>query len=146
MRFHHETLVRRPVSEVFAYMDDVSREREWQPGIREAWKEPPGPTDVGTKKHYVSEFMGRRVENTYLTRLFEPGRRVVYETAPGSVLRARVELSWRPQGDDTRVSIEVEGKVSGPLRLVPRAVLEGVYMKELEKSLGLLKARLERGA
>jgi hypothetical protein len=37
----------------------------------------------------------------------------------------------------------VEGKATGPLRFVPESVLEGVFRKELESSLSLLKTRLE---
>ena len=143
VRFEHQIFIRRPVSDVFAYMDDVSREREWQPGILEARKEPPGPTAVGTLKHYVSEFLGRRIENTYVTRVFEPDAHVVYETAPGSVLQARAELRWEPEGSGTRVFMGFEGKVGGPLRFVPQRMLEGAYRKELETTLTLLKKRLE---
>jgi carbon monoxide dehydrogenase subunit G len=143
MRFQHEIVIQRPVSDVFTYMDDVSREREWQPGILDARKEPPGPTRIGTRKSYVSEFMGRRIENTYVTRVFDPDRQVIYETTPDSVLQARAELRWEPAGSGTRVTMSFDGKVRGPLRLIPRQVLEAVYKKELEKTLGLLKARLE---
>lgn len=143
MRFEHQIVIGRPVSVVFAYMDDVSREGEWQPGISEARKDPPGPTTVGTRKHYVSEFMGRKIENTYVTRVFERDTHAVYETTPGSVLQARAELRWEPVGSGTRVTMGFEGKVGGPLRFVPQRMLEGVYRKELESSLRLLKERLE---
>jgi len=53
----NQVFIERPISAVFAYMDDVSREREWQPNIREARKDPPGETAVGTRKVYLSEFM-----------------------------------------------------------------------------------------
>ena len=39
-------MIERPPAEVFAYMDDVSREKEWQPNLRSAEQEPPGPTEV----------------------------------------------------------------------------------------------------
>lgn len=143
MKFEHQVVIQRPVADVFAYMDDVSREKEWQPGIVEARKEPPGPTVVGTRKHYVSEFLGRRIENTYLTRVFERDAHAVYETMPGSVLQARAELRWESVGAGTRVTMGFEGKVGGPLRLVPKGMLEKVYRKELETTLGLLKERLE---
>jgi hypothetical protein len=127
-------------------MDDVSREPEWQPGIREATKEPPGPTSVGTRKRYVSEFLGRRIENVYVTKVFVPNEHVSYETTRDSVLRARVDLRFEVVGEGTSVTMAVDGKVSGALRLVPKSVLEGVFRKELETSLGLLKKRLEGGA
>lgn len=143
MRYEHHVVIASPVPTVFEYMDDVSREPEWQPGITEAHKDPPGPTAVGTRKRYVSEFMGRRIENTYVTTLFEPHRRVSYETTPDSVLRAIVDLSFEPDGVGTRVTMAFQGKLTGPLRFIPDRVLEGAYQKELKASLALLKRRLE---
>jgi carbon monoxide dehydrogenase subunit G len=59
------------------------------------------------------------------------------------VLQARAELRWEPAGSGTRVIMSFDGKVRGPLRFVPQRILEAAYRKELEKTLGLLKARLE---
>ncbi len=124
-------------------MDDVTREREWQPNILEAYKDPPGQTVVGTRKRYLSRFMGKRIENTYVTKVFEPNRRVVYETTSDSVLQARAELLWEPVGDETRVTMSFEGKVGGVLRFVPGRILDAAYRNELESTLALLKERLE---
>ena len=124
-------------------MDDVAREGEWEPNILEAYKEPPGQTGVGTLKRYVSRFLGKRIENTYVTKVFEPNRRVVYETTSDSVLQARVELLWATVGTRTQVTMSLEGKVGGVLRFVPGRVLDATYRKELESTLALLKERLE---
>ena len=136
-------MIRRPVEDVFRYMDDVAREPEWQPNLVAAWKEPQGPTVVGTRKRYASEFMGKRIENTYVTQVFEVNRRVVYETSRDSVLQARVELRWESEGPGTRVTMAFEGKVGGVLRFVPAKILDATYRKELENTLALLKQRLE---
>jgi len=142
----HHVLIQRSVEDVFQYMDDVSREKEWQPNILEADKEPPGQTEVGTRKRYTSQFMGKRIENTYLTRVFEPNRRVVYETTSGSVLQARAELLWEAEGGGTRVTMKFQGSVGGVLRFVPGRLLDAAYRNELESTLALLKERLEGGA
>ena len=143
MKYQHTVVVNAPVDRVFAYMDDVAREKEWQPGIQEAYKEPDGPTAVGTRKRYVSEFMGRRIENTYVTKLFEENERVAYESTPDSVIRARVVLRFESMEGRTRVTMAVQGKPTGVLRFIPQGILEGAFRKELEGSLGLLKKRLE---
>ncbi|MFC1660999.1 SRPBCC family protein [Gemmatimonadota bacterium] len=143
MKYEQQVRIERSVPHVFDYMDDVKRESEWQPSIQEADKDPPGPTAVGTRKRYVSEFMGRRIENTYVTTVFVPNKRVVYETTPDSVLQARAELRFEPAGAGTRVTMGFEGKVTGPLRLVPRRLLERVYREEMESTLALLKTCLE---
>jgi carbon monoxide dehydrogenase subunit G len=143
VKYQHAVVIASPVSRVFAYMDDVTREREWQPGIVEASQEPPGPTAVGTRKRYVSEFMGKRIENTYVTTVYEPDVRVSYETTPDSVLKAKVQLNFDSVGPGTKVTMAVNGKATGPLRFIPNGVLEGVFRKELGSSLQMLKERLE---
>ena len=143
MKQEHQVEISSPVSRVFAYMDDVSREREWQPALIEAEKIPPGATVVGTRKRYVSEFMGRRIENTYVTTHFEPDRRVAYETTSDSAVRAKMEVRFDEAGTGTRVTVAFDGTLTGPLRLIPRPLLESVYRKELKTALDLLKQRLE---
>ena len=143
MHYQHRVIIDAPLSRVFAYMDDVTREKEWQPAIVEASKEPQGPTAVGTRKRYESEFMGRHIVNTYVTTRFEPDSRVWYETTSDSVLRAKVELQFESTGTGTAVTMAVTGKATGPLRFIPTGILEGVFRKELEDSLRRLKEQLE---
>lgn len=142
-RNERDVTIRRPVAEVFAYMDDVSREPEWQPNIRTATQEPAGPTTVGTIKRYTSEFLGRDVTNVYRTTVYEPDRRVVYETTTDSTLQARAEIRFDEVADGTRVTMAIEGKPTGVLRLIPRSVLERTYAQELETTLARLKKILE---
>lgn len=143
MKYQHHVVVNAPVDRVFNYMDDVAREKEWQPGIQEAYKEPAGETSVGTRKRYISEFMGKRIENTYVTKLFELNQRVTYESTPDSVIRATVDLRFESMDGKTKVTMAVQGKPTGVLRFIPQGVLESAFRKELEGSLGLLKDRLE---
>ena len=98
---------------------------------------------MGTRKHYVSEFMGRRIENSYVTTLFERDERIFYETTPGSVLQAKVELHFEPEGAGARVTMAFRGKLTGPLRFIPQGILESAYRKEMKSTLDLLKQRLE---
>ena len=87
--------------------------------------------------------MGRRIENTYITKLFEPNKRVAYESTPDSVIRAKVLLRFESMDARTKVTMAVQGKPTGVLRFIPQGILEGAFRKELEGSLELLKERLE---
>ena len=136
-------VIRRPAAEVFAYMDDISREHEWQPNLLSAEQDPPGSSTVGTRKRYVSRFLGKEVANTYVVTELDAGRRVAYETEPGSTVDARSEMILATEGDGTRVTMFVEGKPKGVLRFVPAAMLEAAYRNELNSTLGRLKERLE---
>jgi len=140
-----DTVIGRPPEEVFAYMDDVSLEHEWQPNLHTAEQDPPGPSRVGTHKRYVTKFLGREVANTYVVREIEPGRRVVYETTKDSAIAATSEITWERIGSGTRVTMVIEGKPKGVLKLIPRKVLEAAYREQLESALQSLKERLETG-
>lgn len=133
----------RSPQEVYDYMDDVSREGDWQPNLRSASQDPPGPSRVGTRKRYVSEFLGREIENTYVVLEVEPGRRLVSETTPESAASVRTEVTWEREGGGTCVTTTVEGKPRGFMKLMPRTVLEAAYRTELSSSLRRLKERLE---
>ncbi len=136
-------VIRRPVDEVFDYMNDIDREHEWQPQLREAEQIPPGPPAVGSRRRYVSDFMGRRVENTYVIRTCEPRSRMVLETAGDSALKATSEILWEEVPGGTRVTMAVDGSPKGALRLVPRRLLEATFESQLRDTLGRLKRRLE---
>ena len=124
-------------------MDDIQSEPEWQPELLEVEQTPLGPTRVGTRKRYVSEFMGKRVENIYVATAVEPARRVAYETTPDSSAVVRSEVLWDPVREGTRVTMRVEGEPAGALKLVPAMLLERAYRKALTVALERLRERLE---
>jgi len=144
-RHEISVVIARPVAEVFAYVDDVSREHEWQPQLAEATQSPTGPTATGTRKRYVSHFLGKRVENTYVVTAYEPGVRIATESTPDSALRARSEIRFEEARGGTRVTMSIEGAATGALRFVPARVAEAAFVKEAREALDRLKERLERG-
>ena len=144
MPSHTESvLIRRPIAEVFEYMNDVDREREWQPQLLEAEQIPPGETRVGTRRRYVSEFLGKRIANTYVVRTYEPLARVVLETTPESAVRATTDIAWEAMAEGTRVTMAMEGKPTGVLRFVPKALMEATFEREARDTLQRLKDALE---
>ncbi|MDH3270209.1 MAG: SRPBCC family protein [Gemmatimonadota bacterium] len=143
---HEESIViARPRQHVFEYMDDIEREPEWQPQLIEAEQTPPGPTVIGTRRRYVSEFLGKRLVNTYVVREFEPNRRIVCETTSDSVLNATSDIRWEDVDGGTRVTMLLDGRATGVLRFVPNALLEATFEKEVRTTLARLKERLEAG-
>ena len=142
----NSVVIRRPLDEVFTYMNDVSRETEWQPQLREAEQIPPGPVEVGTRRRYVSEFMGKRLENVYVITTFEQNSRVVCETTKDAVMDATSDIRWEAVEDGTRVTMALEGKPSGVLRFLPSSILEATFEKEVRGALSRLKETLEAGA
>jgi len=145
-KIQRSVLIRRPVPEVFSYMDDIDREGEWQPNLRSAEQEPVGPVGVGTVKRYTSEFLKKEVRNAYRCTVYEMYVRTVYESTPDSAVDATAEIRWEPVPEGTQVTWTIDASARGALRLMPGALLEKASIHELEETLARLKARLESGA
>jgi len=135
--------IKRTNKEVFDYMDDVSPESQWQPSIRSARVDPMGPTAVGTRKSYKSEFLGREVLNTYEVKDYDEEKRVVYEATPNSSIQGVVTFTWEEVKDGTLVTMAISGKPKGVLEFLPRGVLDRFYQTEIEATLKRLKSCLE---
>lgn len=142
----HESsvFIRRPIEDVFAYMDDIEREVEWQSSLTEASQTPPGATAVGSEKRYVSTFLGKRLTNTYVVETYEPNRRIVARTTDDSVLQATSDLRWNEEEGGTRVTMAISGGASGPLRFIPQSMIEATFEREVAATLERLKQRLEQ--
>ncbi len=143
LKYEESIVIQCPVEQVFDYMQDIHREHEWQPNLREAEQTPEGTPGVGTVRRYVSEFMGKRFENVYINTIYEPNKRVAYKTAPDSDTQAVGEIVWAAKGDATRVTMRVEADVGGLLRFVPNSLVLSLARKELLDTLARLKNRLE---
>ncbi len=144
-KYEGSIVIQCPVEEVFRYMQDIHREQEWQPNLREAEQTPDGEPGVGTVRRYVSEFMGRRFENVYVNTVYEPNHKVAYQTAPESDAQAVGEVIWEDVEGGTRVTMRVEADVGGLLRFVPDRLIASVAKKELLDTLTRVKSLLEAG-
>ena len=95
---------------------------------------------MGTRRHYVTDFMGRPVKNSYEVKTYERNQRVVLESMPDSTVTATNEVLWASEGTGTRVTMSVEGKPKGVLRFAPGAVLEAAFHDQI--FLQMLKSNL----
>lgn len=143
LEYEDSIVIRRSVEDVFAYMQDITKEHEWQPNLREAGQTPEGEADVGTVRRYVTEFMGKRFENVYVNTVYEPNRRVAYESAPQSDTQAVGEVLWEAVEGGTRVTMRAKADLGGLLRFVPKGLVASIGKKELGDTLARVKAILE---
>jgi hypothetical protein len=61
--FEVVTVIERPVEEVFAVVQDVTKTPLWEPGLLEVRLTSEGPLGVGATMIYVGTFLGRRYES-----------------------------------------------------------------------------------
>ncbi len=143
MEYEYSVDIGRAVEDVFAYMQDIEQESQWQPGLRAAEQRPPGEPAVGTERRYVSEFLGKTFRNVYVFTEYEPNRRVAYESTPESDTRASGLIVWEPLNGGTRVTMRVFVQPGGLLRFVPRSLIASAGNRELADALVRVKAHLE---
>lgn len=141
--YQKSIFINRPVADVFAYMGDISREHEWQPQLLEAEQTPPGTTVVGSRRRYVTSFMGKRIENTYVVQAIEENRKLVCETTADSAVSAATLLTWEARDGGTVVTMAVEGTAGGALRFLPDRLVSGAFAAEVDGALSRLKELLE---
>ena len=77
--------VGRPAKEVFAYVSDFGRAREWRVEVRESTLSPPGSMGKGSRMHEVAAILGRRVATDSVVEEFEPGRRFTFRHVAGPI-------------------------------------------------------------
>ena len=143
LKYERSVTIRRPVQIVFDYMQDIEREGDWQPNLLEAEQTPAGPPAVGTRRRYVSRFMGRRIRNEYVYTEYEPNRRVAYRSTSRSDTQAAGEVVWKETAAGTEITMRFTIRPTGFLRFVPGSVLTSLAEKELDATLANLRTRLE---
>lgn len=139
-------LIQCDPTDVFDFINDIDQEPRWQPGIKEAEQDPPGPQKVGTRKRYVTTFMGKKFRNEYVNTRFERPYAVDYESVPGSDLQARGSVTVEPVAGGTLVTMVLDVETPRALKVVPKKMVDQRSHKELVQSLERLKALLESGA
>lgn len=116
-----DTVIDRPVAEVFAYAGDPTNAPEWYANIDSvAWKSSPPAVEVevGAEVAFVARFLGRRLEYTYELAEVVPGERLVMRTAQGP-FPMETTYTWSATGNaSTRMTLRNRGEPAGFSKLV----------------------------
>jgi hypothetical protein len=134
--------IQRPRSEVAAYAADPSNATAWYRNIEQVeWKTQP-PLAVGSRVAFVAQFLGRRLEYTYVITDHVPGERLVMSTANGP-FAMETTYTWddTPAGG-TRMTLRNRGEPAGFSKLYA-PVLATSMRRANRKDLAELKAVLE---
>jgi hypothetical protein len=113
---------RRP-EDVFAYLDDLSRHKEWDDMILETRVETEGPTRVGTRATDKRQLPLGKQDVPYEITEHDPPRRSAFRGLEGPVRpRGSVNIEPLDGGSRSRVTLEFEleatnlfGKLLAPL-------------------------------
>jgi uncharacterized membrane protein len=137
-------VIKRPLEEVFNYMDDIEKEHEWQPYLRK-WEQSPDPhqNGVGTIRRYDNRYMGRSFSNEYEVVVYEPMERVMYMSTPQAAVQAEGGTLWEAANGGTKVTLLFKPQLGDFWGFVPKAIVRRIYMGTLSNNMRRLKEVLE---
>lgn len=129
----------------FTYLDDPSRQGEWQESLVSVTVEGGGPTRVGTRIREVRRVPHGTQDIEYEITEHTPGHGFAFRGRGGPV-EVFHRVSVEPLGEDRcRVTATFEFGASGPRRLVLPLVRHEAR-RQVPEDQRRLKARLESGA
>ena len=137
------TVVDRPAAQVFAYATDPAHFREWQQGLIDGHRDPPGPAQAGTKCLTIRRIGGaNRAVTSELTHI-DPPRTWGVRGIDGPI-RATVNVTVEPVTETSSrltIAVNFDGHGIGKL-LVPLIVRRQAH-KEMPANVEALKHRVE---
>ena len=138
-----ETVIARPIGEVFAVLTNVENTGKWFPlHVEEQWTSAP-PHGVGSTRHAVIHTFGRRSENdATITEYDPPHHGVIVVESVG--MKVAVSLDFTEVEGGTRVRMSVDTDAQGLKRLVIGPFIRW-YVAKWREGLVSLKAMMEAG-
>jgi uncharacterized membrane protein len=118
----YSVTIERPVEVVFAYVGDGETCPEWRSGvldIRRLYGDGVGET----YRQGVAGPMGRRVAADYEVTVFEPGRRIEFQTTAGPV-RPHGRYDFEAVDGATRLTLSLTAEVKGLKKLLMGSMVQ----------------------
>ena len=135
-------IIKKPVEEVFAYVQNNENATKWQGGVVSVAMEEGPDNVVGSRYLEVRKFMGQEMktsmEITTFTKNVKWGAKVVKGPVP-----YEVTMTYESVPEGTKITTHVEGEPTGFFKLA-EGMVAGNLGKTLEEDQNRLKAILEK--
>jgi uncharacterized protein YndB with AHSA1/START domain len=143
--FTIETDIKRPVSEVFAYVTDPAKLATWQTNTVSAMAEDGAPLHLGTRLREVHRGPGgRQLSSLVEVSELVPDRLFALRAVEGP-LPVDARLSVEPSESGTRLRFRVRGEPTGPLRFL-QPVMRFALKRQFREHCASLKRVLEESS
>ena len=141
IKFSNSVVIDRPVDQVFAYLVNSEHDAEWEQGVIEVRKTSEGPWGLGTTYVYVSQFMGRRIEEPGKITECQPNQRFSFTSGSGAV-KVDGTFTFEPSNGGTKVTYAGEAELGGLFKIA-QPILAAQVKRQSETNLAALKTVLE---
>jgi carbon monoxide dehydrogenase subunit G len=109
--------IRRPVSDVFAYLGDPGNTAEWSSAIVESRQVEDGAPGVGRHVATKANFLGKKIDTQEEVTAFDVDELLETKTVKGP-LPMTIRFAFSPDGDGTLLQVSVDVRPTGPFRLM----------------------------
>jgi carbon monoxide dehydrogenase subunit G len=135
-------IINRPPAEVFAWLDDSDRAKQWLSGLVEIEPLTTGGNRVGARARHTYNENGRTITMEEETLIYEPDRRVKI-SGKTDMFDMTAEYRLTPAGSGTKLDFEETLRFRNIiLRLLAPLLMRGAA-KRLEQQLQRLKTLVE---
>jgi uncharacterized protein YndB with AHSA1/START domain len=138
----YEVTIQRPVEEVFAYVADGEHCPAWRPGVVDIRR----VSGSGVGERYAQGVrgpMGRRIAADYEVTIFEPNRRIEFQTVTGPA-RPHGRYDFAATDGGTRLRFALDAEVGGLAGMFMKSAVQRTMDAEV-RTLDNLKRVLEAG-
>jgi hypothetical protein len=135
------------VAEVWAYLSDVGRWREWAPTVLESWIGGGAPLRPGARvEQRAKGVFGTSRRRSQAVTVVEAPRRLAF-AGPLGTSAGRWGMELEPLGvSRTDAGMWIEVDLAGPMRAIPSGLLRGRIQRVSDLEMTLIKAAVESGA
>lgn len=143
MRMRKAIFVDRPLEDVFWYVADLARHKEWRSELLDTQIVGSVTQGVGTHFHQRIAYQGRHLQANLEITDFVPGEKICIKAHGG--VHAHGCIDFAAQGSGTLVGASVTVELKGALGMMERYIQQAVD-RVVESDFERLKAVLESGA
>ena len=134
-------VINRPIEEVFAFVTNSENITMWAGPVKEARQTSEGPVGIGMTSIRITEFLGRKSEDSYVVTEYEPNRKFAQKATSGSLQTTEI-MTFKSVEAGTKVTIAGEVEASGFIKMA-EPVFARVAKRQFETDMSNLKDILE---
>jgi uncharacterized protein YndB with AHSA1/START domain len=116
------TIIARPVDEVFAVIQDVTKAPVWNPGLSEARVTSDGPLEPGSTLVFRGTFLGRGYETPSVCTVLSPNKQFATKSTSGP-FHIEIDSTLEPVDGGTQVTTCYRGESRGFFKIAEPIVI-----------------------
>ena len=137
-----DTLVDRPIEDVFAFLSNPLNTPQWQLLILQIEQVVPGAIGLGSKFKVQAQAMGRTMDGMMEITAYEPPTKFGFTNKAGP-LEMAITFTLKAVGTGTKVTLHVQGNPGGLLKFAEGPLTQQIK-NQMEASIATLKSVLEK--